>query len=194
MRTTLTERTPIRICVFCGASSNVADEYRAAARELGRAIAVPGHQLVYGGASVGLMGVLADSALEHGAVVAGVIPRVLVDREIAHPGLSELVVVETMHERKAEMARRAHAVIALPGGFGTLDELFEITTWAQLGLHSVPIGLLDVNEYFRPLTDFVARASEIGFVKPEHRALWTVSHDPHELVAALARRAQKRPA
>jgi len=140
------------------------------------------------------MGVLADSALEHGARVCGVIPKLMVDREIAHQGLTELVVVDTMHERKAEMARRAHAVVALPGGFGTLDELFEITTWVQLGLHRAPIGLLDVNEYFRPLTDFVARASEIGFVKPEHRALWTLSHDPSELVDALARQAQNRPA
>lgn len=151
-----------------------------------------GFELVYGGASVGLMGTLADAALAAGARVTGIIPRVLVDREIAHRGLAELVVVDGMHARKAEMTRRSNAFVALPGGFGTLDELFEITTWAQLGLHSCPIGLLDVCDYFRPLADFVAHARDEGFIKPEHRALWQLSHDPGRLLDTLSSAAAAR--
>jgi uncharacterized protein (TIGR00730 family) len=187
MRATLTDRTPSRICVFCGASSSVADEFRAAARALGRAIAAQGHELVYGGASVGLMGVLADSALEHGAVVTGVIPRVLVDREIAHPNLSELVVVDTMHERKAEMARRAHAVIAMPGGFGTLDELFEAATWNQLRLHEPlkPITFLDYDGYWNGLLSFLDQAVDAGFVKARARGMLQRAATPHHALEQL---------
>jgi uncharacterized protein (TIGR00730 family) len=176
---------PFSVCVFCGASGAVSSAHSAAAAAMGRAIANAGLGLVYGGASVGMMGVLADAALAAGAKVTGVMPSMLVDREIAHRSLSELVVVESMHARKAEMARRSHAFVALPGGFGTLDELFEITTWLQLGLHSSPIGLLDVDGYFQPLLDFVAHACQIGFIKPAHRELWRVSCDATDLLSAL---------
>jgi uncharacterized protein (TIGR00730 family) len=186
----MTERR--RIAVFCGAAHGTDRAYRDAACALGATIAERGLGLVYGGASVGLMGALADAALSAGGEVIGVIPDVLVEREIAHSGLTELVVVRSMHERKARMARIADAFVALPGGFGTLDELFEITTWAQLGLHRAPIGLLDVADYYRDLVRFVARAHEHGFVKAEHRELWLVSQDPARLIDALTREVELR--
>ncbi|HZY83935.1 MAG TPA: TIGR00730 family Rossman fold protein, partial [Gemmataceae bacterium] len=132
-----------RVCVFCGSSSGTRPEYAAAARRFGAALAGRGLGLVYGGGHVGLMGALADAVLAAGGEVVGVIPQALVDRELAHGGLTELLVVNTMHERKALMADRADAFAALPGGFGTADELFEILTWAQLGLHAKPVGLLN---------------------------------------------------
>lgn len=159
---------------------------------MGSLIAERGFGLVYGGASVGLMGVLADAALAAQGEVIGVIPDVLAEREIAHGGLTELIVVRSMHERKARMAQLADAFVALPGGFGTLDELFEITTWAQLGLHRAPIGLLDVAGYFDELVRFVARAHEQGFVKSEHRELWRVSRDARQLLDMLARDVELR--
>src|SRR5262249_55489848 len=136
------------VCVFCGSSSGARPEYADAARRLGSALAARGLEAVTGAGHIGLMGVLADATLAGGGRVVGVIPRALVQRELAHQGLSELLVVETMHQRKALMADRADAFAALPGGYGTLDELFEVLTWAQLGLHARPVGLLNVAGYF----------------------------------------------
>lgn len=162
---------PRRICVFCGSSPGLDPAHLAAAREAGRALARRGLGLVYGGGSVGLMGAVADGALAEGGEVVGVIPRALQLRELAHAGLTSLHVVSSMHERKARMAELAHAFVALPGGMGTLEEFAEILTWAQLGLHAKPCGLLDVAGYYRPLIQFLDRAVEQGFVRPEHREL-----------------------
>jgi uncharacterized protein (TIGR00730 family) len=142
--------------------------------------------LVYGGGNVGLMGVVADAALAAGATVIGVIPRALVARELGHQGITELRVVETMHERKAVMAELADAFVALPGGLGTLDELFEALTWAQLGLHQKPIGLLEVDGFFGPLVAYLDRAVAEGFVRPEHRAALVVEPDPDLLLGRFA--------
>jgi uncharacterized protein (TIGR00730 family) len=178
-----------RVCVFCGAGSGVGPGSLQLAAELGRAIAARGAGLVYGGASIGMMGAIADAALEAGGEVVGVIPRMLVDREIAHAGLSELLVVESMHARKARMVELSDAFVALPGGFGTLDELFEVTTWAQLGLHRKPIGLLDANGWFCWLIAHVDHAVRSGLISPATRELWTVAAEPQALLEALARRA-----
>ena len=138
------------VCVFCGSSPGARPSYRAAAERLAEAIAVRGLDLVYGGASVGLMGALADAALARGGRVIGVLPRALATKELAHHGLTELLVVDSMHERKAQMAARADAFIALPGGIGTLEEWFEVLTWSQLGFHAKPCALLDADGYFAP--------------------------------------------
>lgn len=143
---------------------------------------------MYGGASVGLMGVLADTALTHGGRVVGVIPRSLVDREIAHRGLTALEVVETMHERKARMAELADAFVALPGGLGTLEELFEIWTWGMLGLHAKPYGLLNAGGYYQPLIRFLDHARDEGFIRPAQRDRLVVDTDPARLLDALSRR------
>lgn len=144
---------------------------------------------MYGGASVGIMGVLADATLAAGGRVVGVIPRALVDREIAHTGLTELHVVDTMHERKARMAELSDAFVALPGGLGTLEELFEIWTWGMLGLHDKPYGLLDVDGYYEPLIRFLDHARDEGFVRPAQRDRLVVDTDADRLLAALARAA-----
>ncbi len=162
---------PRRICVFCGSSPGKDPAHLAAAREAGRTLARRGLGLVYGGGSVGLMGAVADGALAEGGEVVGVIPKALQLRELAHARLTSLHVVSSMHERKARMAELAHGFVALPGGMGTLEEFAEILTWAQLGLHAKPCGLLDVDGYYRPLIQFFDRAVEQGFVHPEHRAL-----------------------
>jgi len=163
---------PIRsICVFCGASSGDDPRYAAAAADAGEWLARHRIQLVFGGGRRGLMGVVADAALAAGGRVVGVIPRGLVDRELAHPGVSELVIVDTLHERKARMNDLADAFIALPGGLGTLEELAEVLSWAQLDLHAKPIGLLDVGDYFARLGAFLDHAVEEGFLAPRHRAL-----------------------
>ena len=154
-----------RVCVFCGASSGRSPAYAAAARELGAELAGRGLGLVYGGGRVGLMGAVADAALAAGGEAVGVIPQELVDRELAHGGLTELRVVGSLHERKALMAELADAFVALPGGFGTLDELLEQLTWSQLGLHAKPVGLLDVAEYWRPLIELARHATDEGFVR-----------------------------
>jgi uncharacterized protein (TIGR00730 family) len=161
-----------RVCVFCGASSGRGTAYLDAARAFGSEVARRGLGLVYGGGRVGLMGELANAALAGGGEVVGVIPQELVERELAHAGLSELHVVASLHERKALMAELASAFVALPGGFGTLDELLEQLTWSQLGLHAKPIGLLDVGEYWRPLIALARHAVEEGFVRePDLRAI-----------------------
>jgi len=174
-----------RVCVYCGSSSGADPVYREAAEALGRALAEAGLGLVYGGASVGLMGAVADAALAAGGEVVGVIPQALVDREIAHPGLTELRVVGSMHERKALMVELGDAFAALPGGAGTLDELFETFTWAQLGIHAKPCALLEVDGYWRELNAFLDRAVAAGFLRADHREKLLVAHDAPGLLAAF---------
>jgi uncharacterized protein (TIGR00730 family) len=179
-------RSPLRrICVFCGSSPGASPEFARAAEAFGRALAEAGIGLVYGGASVGLMGRLADSALAGGGEVIGVIPRALVDQEVAHHDLADLRIVASMHERKALMADLADGFVALPGGLGTLDELFEILTWAQLALHQKPVGLLDVGAYFAPLLAFLDGAVAARFLAPAHRAMLLVGDDPAALLATF---------
>jgi uncharacterized protein (TIGR00730 family) len=156
-----------RICVFCGSAQGTLPLYRETANRVGRRLAERGIGVVYGGGRVGLMGVLADAALAAGGEVIGVIPQRLAKAEVAHAGLTRLHVVQTMHERKALMADYADAFLALPGGFGTLDELFEAITWRQLGFHDKPCGLLDVNGYFSDLRAFIERAVSDGFIRSE---------------------------
>jgi uncharacterized protein (TIGR00730 family) len=173
------------ICVFCGSSRGASAAYEAAARVFALTLAQRGIRLVYGGASVGLMGTIADAALEAGGEVIGVMPRALVDREIAHRALSALHVVDTMHERKAMMADLSDAFVALPGGLGTLEELFEVWTWGMLGLHAKPYGLLDVDGYYTPLIRFLDHARDEGFVRPAQRALLVVDDDATRLIDKL---------
>jgi uncharacterized protein (TIGR00730 family) len=170
------------ICVFAGSSLGAAPEFAGAARELGREIARRGSRLVYGGARTGLMGVVAEAALAANGQVVGVMPALLVDREVAHRGLSELIVVGSMHERKETMARLSDGFVALPGGFGTLDEFFEALTWAQLGLHDKPCGLLDIGGYYQSLLTFMDRAVSAGFVKEPYRSRVLVATDPAALL------------
>jgi uncharacterized protein (TIGR00730 family) len=173
------------LCVFCGSQSGRVAVYAEAARRFGAALAARGLGLVYGGGHIGLMGVLADAVLAGGAPVIGVIPRALVERELAHGRLTELHVVETMHQRKALMADRAGAFAALPGAFGTADELFEILTWRQLGLHAKPIGLLNTAGFFDPLLAWLDRSVTEGFLRGEHRALIHVTDQPEALIDRL---------
>ena len=173
-----------RICVFCGSSSGRDESYAALARATARAIAAAGFGVVYGGGRIGLMGVIADTALEAGAEVIGVIPHALSSAEIAHGGLSRLHVVASMHERKALMADLSAGFIALPGGFGTMDEFCEILSWRQLGIHDKPIGLLNADGYFDPLLRQFDDMVERGFLSPEHRALFV--DDPS--IVTLVRR------
>jgi uncharacterized protein (TIGR00730 family) len=179
-------RTTHRVCVYCGSNTGTDPAYAHSARELGALLAARGLGLVYGGGKVGLMGVLADAALKGGAEVIGVIPEALRAREVGHMGLTELRVVETMHERKALMEDLSDAFIALPGGLGTLDELFEILTWSQLGMHHKPCGLLDVEGYFQPLLAWLDRATAEGFVRPQHRAMIMVETDAGRLLDRFA--------
>jgi uncharacterized protein (TIGR00730 family) len=176
-----------RLCVFCGASTGRLAAYADAAQALGAAAAARGIGVVYGGGRVGLMGALAEGALAAGGEVVGVIPQELVDRELAHAGLSELRVVGSLHERKATMAELADAFAALPGGFGTLDELLEQLTWSQLGLHTKPVGLLDVEGYWRPLIALARHATDEGFVRPGDLAAIAVAAEPEALLDALTR-------
>jgi hypothetical protein len=175
-----------RICVFAGSNLGVRDEYSAVAQELGRALAQREVGLIYGGARVGLMGAMANAVLVAGGHVTGVIPEALVAKEVAHAGLSELRVVSSMHERKAMMADLADGFIALPGGWGTLEEFFEVLTWAQLGLHHKPCGLLNVESYFDRLLSFMAHAIDEGFLKREYGAMVAVSSSPAALLDMLA--------
>ena len=171
--------------MFSGSLPGVQPVYLRAAEDLGRALARRGLGLVYGGASVGLMGALADAARDAGGEVVGVMPRSMFDREIGHTGIDDLRVVGSMHERKALMVELADAFIALPGGIGTLEELFEVYTWAQLGIHSKPLGLLDVGGYFEPLAGFLDHAVHQRFLRPETRALLAVADDLESLLAAF---------
>jgi uncharacterized protein (TIGR00730 family) len=182
-----------RVCVFCGSNPGVRDEYRAEAETLGRLLGEAGLGLVYGGAQAGLMGALADSAMHHGGEVLGVIPRALAGVEVAHQGLTRLVEVETMHERKALMAQEADAFLALPGGFGTLDEFFEILTWAQLRIHEKPCVLVNTRGYFDPLLVFLQRSIEEGFLKPKNYALIHVTANSAEALHCIQKRWQTLP-
>src|SRR6185312_10597339 len=175
-----------RICVFCGSNSGSRASYTKTADELGRLLARSNLALVYGGGRVGLMGSIANAALKEGGEVIGVIPESLVRKEVAHTGLSDLRVVQTMHERKALMAELSDAFIALPGGFGTLDELCEILTWAQLGLHGKPCGVLNVEGYFDPLLALFERAVEERFLHPRHREMLITANDPGKLLKEMS--------
>lgn len=176
-----------RICVFCGSSTGKDPAYVDAAKRLGATLARRGLELVYGGGTVGLMGTVANAALDAGGHVIGVIPKALQLRELAHVKLTSLHVTGSMHERKARMAELSHGFIALPGGLGTLEEFAEIVTWAQLGIHQRPCGLLDVKGYYRPLVQFLDHAVEEGFVSPLHRGLILVEADPDALLDRFAR-------
>ena len=171
-----------RICVFTGSKTGKRSEYRAAARQAARQLVERGYGLVYGGGNVGLMGVIADAALERGGHVTGVIPDALVSQEVAHRGLSELRVVQSMHERKAVMADLSDGFIAMPGGIGTMEEFFEVLSWAQLGLHNKPCGLLNIGGYYDHLIRFMNHAVDQEFLKPKHRALLLVEEEPDRLL------------
>ncbi len=176
----------MRLCVFCGSSDGFDPAYRQAAVGLGQALARDGVGLVYGGGKVGLMGAVADAALAAGGEVVGVMPRALVEKEIAHQGLSELRVVGTMHERKALMSDLAGGgYVALPGGLGTFEELFEVWTWGQLGYHPKPVALLNVAGFYDGLLAFLDQVVEQGFVRPEHRGMLLVGDEPRALLKAL---------
>ena len=178
---------PIRsACVYCGAQNGILPEYSEAARRTAAALAERDLTLVYGGGSIGLMGILADAMLDCGGRVIGIIPRHLTAREIAHAGLTELHVVESMHERKALMMELSDVFIALPGGIGTLEELFEVLTWSQLGLHAKPCGLLNVRGYYDTLIALLDHAVEQHFLKPQHRDLLRVDDDAARLIDGLA--------
>jgi len=171
-----------RLCVYCGSRLGAHDAYVESARELASLLAASNIALVYGGADKGVMGVLAASMLELGGEVIGVIPKALQDQEIAHPGLTELHVVNSMHERKSLMAVLADGFIALPGGFGTLEEIVEVLTWGQLNFHTKPCGLLNVNGYFDSLIAFLANAEKEGFLQSEHRQMLQVADTPAQLL------------
>jgi uncharacterized protein (TIGR00730 family) len=171
-----------RICVFCGSNAGANGAYVEAARALGTLLAREGIGLVYGGGSVGLMGELADAVLAAGGEAIGVIPHALWAREVGHRGLTDLRIVETMHERKAMMADLADAFLALPGGLGTLEEIFEVWTWAQLGLHQKPLGFLDVDGFYGPLMSFLDSATRARFVREQHRAIALVASDAEALL------------
>lgn len=176
-----------RVLVFCGSSPGRLPAYVEAAAALGGELAAQGIGAVYGGAQVGVMGALADAVLAGGGEVIGVIPRLLLEKEVAHPGVSDMRVVETMHERKALMESLADGVIALPGGFGTLEELFEITTWAQLGIHTKPVALLNVAGYWDRLLAFIDQMVDERFLRSEQRDALLVGDAPAELLARMAR-------
>lgn len=174
-----------RICVYCGSSAGRRPEYAAAASALGQELARRGIGLVYGGASVGLMAVIADAVLAAGGEAIGVIPNALVTKEVAHHGLTELITVTSMHERKARMAELSDGFIALPGGLGTLEELFEMLTWGQLGFHSKPCGLLNTGGFFDGLLAFLDHAAEQQFLRERHRHMLITADHPSQLLDSL---------
>jgi uncharacterized protein (TIGR00730 family) len=176
-----------RICIYCGSSSGLRPDYADAARAMGAALAHRGMELVYGGGCVGLMGILADATMAAGGTVIGVIPQALMDKEVGHTRLTELRIVGSMHERKAVMAEMSDAFIALPGGYGTLEEFCEVLTWAQLGFHRKPHGLLNVAGFYDPLLQFFDHAVTEAFVRPIHRDLIVAETDPGRLLDILAR-------
>ena len=174
-----------RVCVFCGSYIGNHPVYAEAARALGEGMARRNWTLVYGGAKAGLMGIVADAVISNGGSAIGVIPYALGDKELAHQGLTELRFVDTMHERKAMMENLSDAFIVLPGGFGTMDEFFEIVTWAQLGIHQKAIGLLSIQDYYRPLVQFIDHVVAEGFIKPHQREIIQSSPDPEALLTLL---------
>jgi uncharacterized protein (TIGR00730 family) len=173
------------VCVFCGSNAGADPAYVASAQTVGRGLAQRGIRVVYGGGRVGMMGALADAARARGGEVVGVMPRQMFEREIGHTGIDDLRVVDSMHERKALMVELADAFIALPGGIGTFEELFEVYTWAQLGIHAKPLGLLDVAGYYRPLATMLDHAVEQRFLREETRAMLAVAADLDSLLAAF---------
>jgi uncharacterized protein (TIGR00730 family) len=173
------------ICVFCASSPGVDPHYAESARAFGETLARTGRRVVYGGGNTGLMGALAEGVLAARGEIVGVMPRHLVEREVAHRGLTRLHTVSSMHERKAMLAEMADAFVALPGGLGTLEEFTEIWTWGQLGLHRKPYGLLNVAGFYTPLLEFLDHALAQGFVRPEHRAMVHVAEDPAALLEAM---------
>jgi len=175
----------LKVCVFSGSRSGANFGYADAARQLGGELVRRGHDLVYGGGNVGLMGVIADAVLGLHGHVTGVIPDSLVSKEVAHEGLSDLRIVRSMHERKAVMAELSDGFIAMPGGIGTMEEFFEVLSWAQLGIHNKPCGLLDVSGYYQPLIRFFDHAVDHGFLKPTHRSLLLVETEPRKLLDRL---------
>ncbi|SHF11041.1 hypothetical protein SAMN05443144_105200 [Fodinibius roseus] len=172
-----------RICVYCGSSPGKREEYTAGAKKLAELLVQQNVELVYGGASVGIMGALADTVLENGGKVTGIIPEDLVKKEVAHKGLTDLQVVSSMHERKFAMAEQSDGFIALPGGLGTIEELFEVLTWSQLGFHQKPVGLLNVCGYYDHLSSFLDHAVSEEFVKQDHRQILMVEDNPKALVS-----------
>lgn len=180
-----TDQQMNRICVFCGTNTGSRPEYGTAARQLGELLAEEGIELVYGGASVGIMGELADSVQEHGGHVTGIIPQQLVEKEAAHTGIPNLIVVASMHQRKSQMADMSDGFIALPGGIGTLEGLFEILTWGQLGIHAKPSGILNVSGYFDGLTGFLDHAVREGFLTAAHRRAVMVESEPRRLLQRM---------
>lgn len=182
------------ICVFCGSAYGEDPRYTTAAKRVGRALGESGIDLVYGGGSVGLMGAVADAALEAGGRVVGIIPEALDRREIAHRGATELIVVAGMHERKALMAARSDAYLTLPGGIGTFEEFFEVLSWAVLGLHAKPIGVLNISNYYDPMLAMIEHSVRSGFVRVGNTDLIRVGTDPEALVLDLVRTPSIRPA
>ena len=176
-----------RLAVYCGSNQGARPEYAAAAEQLGTLLAREKIELVYGGGMVGLMGIVADAVLQHGGHVIGVIPEKLVIKEVVHEKLPDLRVVKTMHERKALMAELADGFIALPGGYGTFEEFFEVLAWAQLGWHQKPFGLLDVAGFYRRLQEFLDHARNEGFIRPQHRALVLVEDSAEKILARMRR-------
>ncbi|MBT5872135.1 MAG: TIGR00730 family Rossman fold protein [Candidatus Latescibacteria bacterium] len=178
-----------RICVFTGSNNGTRDEYAASARILGHELAARDIGLVYGGGDVGLMGIIADAALAAQGEVFGVIPNALMDRELGHAGVTKLYIVDSMHTRKARMAELSDGFIALPGGFGTLEELFEVITWAQLEFHSKPVGLLNVGGFYDHLLEFLSHVKTEGFVKKRHHDILMVDQSPGDLIDRMTARA-----
>lgn len=175
----------MNVCVFCGSSTGTDDVYAVTAREIGILLAESGHSLVYGGGNIGIMGILADSVLSRGGKVIGVIPDFLMNREVGHKGLTELIIVQSMHDRKKRMADLADVFIALPGGWGTLDELAEILTWRQLGLIDQPVGLLNVESFFSPLVEQMQVMSTKGFLNATNLQFLVVENSPAKLLTTL---------
>ena len=173
------------ICVFCGSSSGTEAAFEQVACQLGKTLAEQGIRLIYGGADVGLMGAVANGALDNGGEVVGVLPHFLKDLEVGHTGLTELVLVDSMHERKTKMSELCDGVIALPGGFGTTEELFEMLTWGQLGLHDKPIALLNVNGFYNPLIEFVGRMVSSGFLKKVNQDMLLVGSTVDEVLVRM---------
>jgi uncharacterized protein (TIGR00730 family) len=176
------------ICVYCGANAGVSPRYAEEARHLARAMVEANLSLVYGGGNVGLMGVIADEVLRLGGEVTGVIPTALIEREVGHTGLTRQFIVKDMHERKAMMAQLADGFIAMPGGMGTLEELFEMLTWSQLGIHAKPVGLLNVDGFYDSLVGFIHHAKGQGFIKPQHAELMMVESSPAALLQRFINR------
>lgn len=177
-----------RVLVYCASSSKINEEYMDTAQKLGELLAEKEMELIYGGGSVGLMGVLADSVLNNGGVVRGLIPKFMVEVEWQHNGLTELILTETMHERKEQMAEMADAIVALPGGVGTLEELLEIITWKQLGIHNKPIIIVNTRGYYDALIAMFDRAAEEMFIRPQHLNMWSVVNSAEEVFDAINRR------